>query len=151
PVVCVVPANAATSKNIEVPSSDPQEIRSIINLQASRHTPYSREEVLIGHINLGHTSAGNTKILLVIAHRNVVKDRLDVLDKCGLVPEKVLFVPEGVGRLYAKGLNLKKDAASLGVIDVTVNFVNFLIVARGSVVFSRSIPLGIKQLVEADG
>jgi hypothetical protein len=146
--VCVIPAGAATSKNIEVPSSDPNEIRSIINLQASRHTPYSREEVLIGYINLGTSTGGNTKIMLVIVHRNVVKDRLDVLEKCGLTPEKVLFVPEGIGRLYAKGLNLKKDAAPLGVIDCSVNSVNFLIVSRGSVVFTRSIPLGIKHAVE---
>ena len=148
PVLCVIPASAVTSKNIEVPSSDPQEIKSIINLQASRHTPYSREEVLIGYVNLGAGMVGNTKILLVIAHRNVVKDRLAILEKCGLVPDKFLFVPEGVGRLYSKGLNLKKDAAPLGVIDFTVNFANFLIVSRGCVVFSRSVPMGIKFMVE---
>lgn len=148
PVICVIPASAATSKSIEIPSSDPNEIRSIINLQASRHTPYSREEVLIGYINLGGGTGSNSKVLLVIVHRNVVKDRLDVLERCGLVPERVSFVPEGVGRLYTKGLNLKKEAAPLGVIDLTVNFVNFLIVARGSVVFSRSIPMGIKHLME---
>ena len=46
-VICTIPANAATAKNIEVPSIDPEEIKSIINLQASHHTPYSKEEVLI--------------------------------------------------------------------------------------------------------
>ena len=147
PVVCVIPASAATSKNIEVPSSDPQEIKSIINLQASRHTPYSREEVLIGHINLG-TSGTNTKILLVIAHRNVVKERLDALEKAGLNPDKVLFVPEGIGRLYARGLNLKNNAVPLGVIDFTVSSVNFLVVSRGCVAFARSIPMGVKQVID---
>ena len=146
-VVCVIPASAATSKNIEVPSSDPNEIRSIINLQASRHTPYSREEVLIGHINLG-TAGANTKILLVIAHRPVIKERLEAIEKAGLSPDKVLFVPEGIGRLYAKGLNLKNNAAPLGVIDFTVGAVNFLVVARGCVVFARSIPMGVKHIVD---
>ncbi len=145
PVVCVIPASAATSKSIEVPSTDPKEIRSIINLQASRHTPYSREEVLIGHINLGATSVG-TKILLVIAHRHPVRDRLMVLEKCGLTCEKVLFAPEGIGRLYAKGLNLKNE--QVGLVDFTVNAVSFLVVGRSSVVFSRSVPMGIKQLME---
>ena len=146
-VVCVIPASAATSKNIEVPSSDPNEIRSIINLQASRHTPYSREEVLIGHINLG-TVGANTKILLVIAHRNVVKERLEAIEKAGLNPDKVLFAPEGIGRLYARGLNLKNNAAPVGVIDFTVAAVNFLVVARGCVVFARSIPMGVKHVVD---
>ncbi len=148
-VVCVIPASIATSKTIEVPSADPQEIRSIINLQASRHTPYSREEVLIGYINLGAGAANHTKILLVIVHRNVIKDRLNVLEKVSLNPDKILFVPEGIGRLYSKGLALKRESAPVGVIDVALTSVNFLAVARGSVVFSRSIPIGVKQLVDS--
>src|SRR5690242_14687932 len=51
-VICTIPIGASTSKTIEVPSFDPQEIKSIINLQVNRHTPYSREEVLIGYVNL---------------------------------------------------------------------------------------------------
>lgn len=145
-VVCVVSASHATSKCIEVPSSDPKEIKSIINLQASRHTPYSREEVIIGHVNLGSQTNGNSKILLVIAHRNVIKERLDVLEKCGLQTDKLLFAPEGVGRLYAKGLNLKNNS-SIGLIDFGLSQVNFCIVARGSVIFSRSIKMGIKDLL----
>src|SRR5258708_1355460 len=70
PVICVVPASAATAKSIEVPSSDPEEIKSIINLQASRHTPYSKEEVLISYINLGLNASNNTRLLLVIVHRD---------------------------------------------------------------------------------
>ncbi len=148
-VVCVIPASAATSKTIEVPSTDPQEIRSIINLQVGRHTPYSREEVLIGYINLGQGSPNHTKVFLVIVHRNIVKDRLNVLERASLQPDKVLFVPEGIGRLYCKGLNLKKDSSPVGVIDVALSSVNFLVASRGSVTFSRSIPIGVKQLVES--
>ena len=44
-VVGVIPSFLTITKNIEVPSRDSQEIREIINLQASRHTPYSREEI----------------------------------------------------------------------------------------------------------
>src|SRR3989338_11422487 len=41
--VCIIPPNMVTTKNIEIPSLDSEEIKSIINLQAGRHTPYSRE------------------------------------------------------------------------------------------------------------
>ncbi len=148
-VICVIPASVTTSKIIEVPSSDPQEIKSIINLQVGRHTPYSREEVLIGHVNLGQGAPNNTKILLVIAHRNVIKDRLTVLEKASFIPDKILFVPEGIGRLYSKGLNLKRDSAPVGVIDVASSVVNFVVVSRGAAVFSRSIPMGIKHIIES--
>ena len=148
-VICTIPASAVTSKTIEVPSSDPQEIKSIINLQVTRHTPYSREEVLIGYVNLGPGSPNQTKVLLVIAHRNVIKDRLVVLEKASLSPDKILFVPEAIGRLYSKGLNLKKDSAPVGVIDMALTSVNFMTVSRGAVTFCRNIPIGIKQIIES--
>jgi len=147
-LICVIPGSVASSKIIEVPSIDPQEIKSIINLQISRHTPYSREEVLIGYINLGQGTQNNTKMLLVIAHRNVIKDRLTILEKASLNPDKILFVPEGMGRLYSKGLNIKKDAPPIGVIDIASHVVNFVVVSRGSTTFCRSIPIGINQLIE---
>jgi Tfp pilus assembly PilM family ATPase/Tfp pilus assembly protein PilN len=147
-VICAIPISASTSKTIEVPSFDPQEIKSIINLQVNRHTPYSREEVLVNYVNLGPGSPNHTKVLLVIVHRNVVKDRLIVLEKTGLNPDKILFVPEGVGRLYSKGLNLKKDSQAIGLIDVTLNSVNFMVVSRGAVTFCRSIHIGTQQLLQ---
>lgn len=148
PVLCVVPANAATAKNIEVPSSDPEEIKSIINLQASRHTPYSREEVLISYINLGLNAANNTRLLLVIVHRDVVKERISILERSGLDVDKVLFVPEAQARFYARALNLKRDAPACGIIDFSLNATNFIVISKASLLFVRSIPIGIKSLVQ---
>ncbi len=145
-IVCVIPSSAATAKNIEVPSSDPQEIRSIINLQASRHTPYSREEVLISYLPLGNSANGNTKILLVIAHRNMVKDRLTAMEKAGLDTDKVIFAPEGMARFYGK--SGKKDAAPAGLIDIAEHHTNFLVLSKGQVAFSRAIPIGTADLGE---
>ena len=148
PVICVVPASAATAKNIEVPSTDPEEIKSIINLQASRHTPYSREEVLISYINLGLNASNNTRILLVIVHRPGVKERIEILEKAGLNVDKVLFVPEAQARFYAKALNLKKEAPPVGVIDFSLNATSFIVIAKGTLLFVRHIPIGIKGILE---
>ncbi|MBF0505005.1 MAG: PilN domain-containing protein [Candidatus Omnitrophica bacterium] len=152
-VICTIPANAGTAKNIEVPSTDPEEIKSIINLQASRHTPYSKEEVLIRFINLGvNVSNNNTRLLLVIVHRNMLKERILALEKAGLNVDKILFVPEAMARFYAKSLNLRKDAPLCGVIDFSLNSTSYIIVSRGTLVFVRHIPVGIKNLMEgADG
>ena len=137
PVICVVPASAATAKNIEVPSSDPEEIKSIINLQASRHTPYSREEVLIGYINLGINISNNTRLLMVIVHRDMVKERISILEKSGLDVDKIIFVPEAQARFYAKALNLKKDSPAFGIIDISLNATSYIVLSKGSLSFER--------------
>ncbi|MBF0571683.1 MAG: pilus assembly protein PilM [Candidatus Omnitrophica bacterium] len=148
PVICVIPASAATAKNIEVPSNDPEEIKSIINLQASRHTPYSREEVLISYINLGMNASNNTSILLVIVHRDIVKERISILEKSGLDVDKILFVPESQARFYAKALNLKKEASPVGVIDFSLHATTYIVISKGSLLFVRHIPIGIKAILE---
>ena len=148
PVICVIPANAATAKNIEVPSTDPEEIKSIINLQASRHTPYSREEVLISYINLGLSASNNTRLLLVIVHRDLVKERVSIMERAGLNIDKILFVPEAQARFYSKGLNLKKDVPPFGIIDFTLNAASFIVISKGSLLFVRHIPVGIKAIME---
>ena len=147
-VICVIPANAATAKSIEVPSSDPEEIKSIINLQASRHTPYSREEVLITYINLGINASNNTRLLLVIVHRDMVKERISILEKAGLDIDKIIFAPEAQARFYVKALNIKKESTPSGVIDFSLNGTSYMVIAKGSLLFERHIPIGIKSILE---
>jgi len=148
-VVCTIPANAATAKNIEVPSTDPEEIKSIINLQASHHTPYSKEEVLISFMNLGVNAANNTRLLLVIVHRDMVKERISVLEKAGLNADKIIFVPEAQARFYSKALNFKKETPACGVVDFSLNTTSYMVINKGALVFVRSIPVGIKNFMES--
>jgi Tfp pilus assembly PilM family ATPase/Tfp pilus assembly protein PilN len=145
-VLCVIPASVATTKNIEIPSVDPEEIKSIINLQASRHTPFSREEILVGHVNLGSYQPNFTKVLLVIVNRTVVKDRLKIFENAGLDIHKIVFEPEGIARFYAKSLSLKKESAPVGIIDVGPSSTTVIIESRLTAAMCRSIPVGTGEL-----
>ena len=145
-VLCLIPAAYVTTKNIEVPSVDPEEIQSIVNLQAGRHTPFSREEILLGYINLGSYQSNYTKVLLAIVNRNIVKDKLSILEKADLRAARVAFVPEGIARYYAKLLNVKKDSSPVGIIDIGQYGTNFIIESRGTVVTCRWISIGFSQL-----
>ena len=144
--IVVVASHQATTKNIEIPSRDPAEIKSIINLQAGRHTPYSRDEILISYVNIGVYQTNYTKVLLVIMNRNVIKKNLNILEKAGLKIDRVLFVPEGIARFYAKALGLTKEEVPVGVIDIAHHSTDFIIEFRGTVIANRSIPIGLKHL-----
>lgn len=145
-VICVVPPSQITTKNIEIPSTNPEEIKSIVNLQAGRHTPFSREEILVGYINIGVYKNNYTKVLLVITNKNVVKNQLGILGQAGLEVRKVLFAPEGLASFYGKALDLAQSATPIGVIEVGKETTNFIIVLRGSAIMVRSIPIGKAKL-----
>ena len=146
--IYTISSNVVTTKNIEIPSLDPDEIRSIIDLQAGRHTPYSREEILVGYITIGVFQRNYTKVLLIIANRDQIKQQLAVFDEAGLKVEKVLFAPEGIALFYAQALNIKPEDLPVGIIDVAGQSTDFVVQYNRTVATCRNIPIGMAQLVK---
>jgi len=145
--VLTVAANQVISKNIEVPSVDPAEIREIINLQASRHTPHAREEVIIDYIPLATNKKSYTKVLLLIVAASAVKRHFAILEKAGLSVERVMLAQEGVAALYPGIFRLSAPGAVSAVIQVDEAASDCMVIARRTVQFIRSIPLGRQQLI----
>ncbi len=146
--VCAVSSNIVTTKNIEIPSIDPAEIKSIIDLQAGRHTPYSREEILIGYITIGIFQRNYTKVLLVIVNRDQILKQLRVMTSAGVKVEKVVFAPEAAAIFYSQGLKVKDDEKPIGVIDITQNTTDFIVEWNKTVITSRNIPVGMSHLLQ---
>ncbi len=146
--ICIIPAQLVTTKNIEVPSIDPAEIKSIIDLQAGRHTPYSREEILVGYIPIGVFQRNYTKILLTIVNRDIVKKQLAVFEDAGIKISRVLFAPEGIAYFYTQVLKAKKEDIPVGIINIANAATDFIIEFNQTAATSRSIPVGMSHLIK---
>jgi Tfp pilus assembly PilM family ATPase len=145
-IISIIPSHLVITRNIEIPSTDPKEIKEIINLQAGRHTPYSREEIIIDYIEIGTYKNNYTRILLVIVERNVAKRQFEVLDRAGLRLDKVLFAPEGIASFIPGMLKLGNQDSPVDIIHIDDSFTDFIIAFKEKVVFVRSIPIGTEQL-----
>ena len=146
-IITVISSQVVITKNIEVPSVNPQEIKEIISLQAGRHTPYSREEVIVDHIDIGVYKKNYTKILMVIINSKIVKKQLEILEKAGLKIKKVVFAPEGLAWASGRILRLESHSAPVGFIHIDSDFTDFNVILKGRVIFVRSIPIGRQHLV----
>lgn len=147
PVVDVIPSHLAITKNIEVPSINSKEIKEIINLQAGRHTPYAREEVIVDYIEIGTYKRNYTKILLVIVTRSLVKRHFEILNNAGLRLENVVFASEGISRFVAKSLKLENETIPVSTLHIDETVTDFSIMVKSKVAFVRSIPIGAQQLL----
>lgn len=146
--ITLISARQVITKNIEIPSEDPQEIREIINLQAGRHTPYSRDEIIADYINLGTYKHSYSKVLLIIVSRGLIKRSTDILHQAGVYLHRVVFAPEGMAIFGQKNLKVETHGAAPFVItDVDENSTDFLVVYRQRALFSRSIPLGCQEIL----
>lgn len=146
--VDIISSHIAITKNIEIPSCNPDEIKEIIGLQAGRHTPYSREEIIVDYIPIGQYKNSYTKILLVIVARSVIKRHCEILHKAGLTPEKILFAPEGLGFSCSRILKFGTDMSPVSLAHIEEGFTDFSVIFKNRPVFLRSIPIGAKQLSE---
>lgn len=146
-VILVIPAHLTIVKNIEIPSLDPQEIREIVDLQAGRHTPYSREEIIIDYIRIGTFRENYTKILLIIVTLSVVRRQVEMLRKAGLETEHIFFSSEAIADVCLTTLQLKHAGSVQTVIHIDSNFTDFVNAANGKLIFMRSIPIGTKHLI----
>ena len=147
-IFCLMPSGMTTSKNLEIPSTSPDEIKAIVSLQAGRHTPLSREEIEVGYINLGSVNNNATRVLLVIANKQVLKKQLAIFDKAELQISKVLFIPETIASFYSKALSLEGEAVPTGIIDVGDKSTDFIITFKGHPITTRNIPVGNTHISE---
>ena len=136
------------TRSIEIPSGDPGEIREIVNLQASRHTPYSRSEIIVETLNLGLVRENYTKVLIVILPRDVVMRQTRILEKAGLKLEKVLFPPEGMCQAYSKILGGDLSGSTVAVVHMDAWFTSFLVIQKNKILFLRGITTGANQLLD---
>ena len=146
-VVNIIPAHMIITKNIEVPSANPDEIREIVNLQAGRHTPYSRDEIAIDYVVTGVSKHSYTKILLIIAARHILKRQFDILGKTGIKLDKVLLAPEALASSACDLLKVDTENAPAAIAHIDDSFTDFTVVSRGKAIFIRSIPVGIEHLL----
>ncbi len=146
-IINTVPTQLILTKNIEIPSIDPEVIKKIVDLQAPRHTPYSREEIVSSYINICTYKNTYTKILLVIVARNVIKRQFEILEKAGLKLKSVLLAPESLALSTFKLLKIQSEVVPIALLHIDEGLTDFSIVFKNKVLFIRSIPIGARNLV----
>src|SRR3989338_2614312 len=96
----VIPAPLSISKNIDMPSSDAEEIKKIVNLHAGRYTPYSREEIIIDYLSMVVEGQHYTNVLLMIIHRDVAERFLRVFEVAGITLDKMVTPLEAMAGVF---------------------------------------------------
>jgi Tfp pilus assembly PilM family ATPase/Tfp pilus assembly protein PilN len=147
-VFLAVPLHLVITRSIEIPSRDPDEIKEIVNLQASRHTPYSRAEIIIDTLNLGVVRENYTKVLLVIVPKDVVNRQTAILEKANLQLEKIFFPPEGICQACSKILSNESSDQTTAIVHMDDVFTSFIVIQKNKILFVRGISIGAHHMLE---
>ena len=147
-VICAVQSKSFISKNVDIPSSDDEEIRKIIDLQAGRYTPYSRDEIVIDYLSIEKGIQHYTNVLLVIIHRDVTDKYFQIFDRVEIDIEKIFIVSEGMAPLYSRLAGDAADQDAVGGIHFSEKGSDLTILDKQKMVFVRSLPIGASHFRE---
>lgn len=150
-IITFIPRHLTNVRILELPSTDPKEINDMVNLQLGKQTPYSKEEIVSAHDIIDTGREGYIKVMLVIARRNIVSERVETLEKSGLAVEKVALSSEGVLDWFSIGYEsaIKQYySQAFAIIDIDSNYSDFMVIRKEKMVFSRNIFIGANNLTE---
>lgn len=145
--ISIVQSPLAITRNIEVPSQNVQEIEEIVNLQASRLTPYAREDIIIDYINVGTYRKNYTKLLLITVTRSLIKRQIDILFGAGIKIERICFSADAIAYAVSQVVNAGQDEGVVNILHINSNFTDFIIALKGKLIFVRGIPIGAEQII----
>lgn len=143
------PTSLCTVRLFTLPSTDPKEIRDIVELQAEKHTPYAREEITFDFSVIDADPSGYSRVLLIIVHQDVIHRSVHVVERSGAMLERVGCELEGlinwVHLVRAKAGGQSDGEASL-LMDVDGGSTTVLALQQGQVRFHRNFAVGAEQL-----
>lgn len=123
---------------VRLPTADPGELRQMLTLQIDNLAPLPAEEMVYGFESLEATGT-ETRLLVAVASKAAVNERVAALEAAGLPPESVDVETLAVFRELMRRNLLPADEKLNALVLVDHKATTFLVHSNGSVVAMRSV------------
>ncbi len=139
--VACLPRRLVTIRNVKLPHTDPEQLRSMIAFEAQQYIPFPMEDVILDYFVApenfagGLTGAGEDldAVLLVAARRSLIADIISIFAGAGLQ----------VSRLSTSALavaeHMREASEPTAVVDIEPGEVDIAVVANGRLLFTRAV------------
>jgi len=148
-VLISIPRNLVTVRNLQLPTTDPHELKEMIDLQAAKQTPYSEDEIIADFQVVRSSPEGHTDVVLVTAHRSVSNRCLKILEDTHLKAEGIRLSSQGVldGYRMIRGSTRDEESGPIGVLDIDSHFSDFMAILNGQISFTKALSIGLAKLL----
>lgn len=136
-------------QRLELPSVDPKEISSMLELQLGKLTPYPRSDILYSYMPIGSLRQGYTTVLLAISPKKLIDEILQHCKSKGLSAQWVSVSTEGLEAWWAQSQIGAPVAQGQLMVVIDVDFASTdcaILSADNQLLFTHSIPIGAEQL-----
>lgn len=151
-LVLILTRSKSTLRRIDLPSRDAGELEQMLSLHVIRQVPYPKEEIIWGYKNLGFDGTSNSRLLLAIVHRDILRNIFNAFLTTNILPESIFVSSQGLVHYVSANC---KDKTLLQqaylVLDIDAMSSDLICVNKQQLSSSVSISLGNELLKTEDG
>lgn len=141
-VLNVIPSKQFIFKNVDIPSTEKEEVSKIIDLQAGRFTPYMREEIVIDYLCLEMLAQHFTSVLLFIVNRKIAERYTAIFSAARIEIRKAVVASECMAKAYLEVVKNQSVNGALGGVHIGEDYSELSVMDNAQLVFVRNIPVG---------
>ena len=147
-VVISLGRNTVTVRNLHLPSRIDDEIRQMVELKLARLVPHKREDVIFDFTVSGSDAVGYARVLLSVVRTEAVRRCAAIVEKAGGEVDRIVLSSYGVWQ-KARALVPAQDTDDVFLaLDVDSDFTDFIIFSPSELLFTRTINIGARALLE---
>lgn len=146
-VLANLPMEKAIIRNIVFPFSDVSKIAEAIPYEAEENIPFKLDDIILDFQTLKSSETDKGRILLTAAHKEIIYDFLTPLSDHDIKPVKMGMESNAIFECY-RYFN-KIDDESIIQLDIGNNKTIINIVSNNSLLYTRSIFIGINLIQKA--
>ncbi|PSB00663.1 type IV pilus assembly protein PilM [Merismopedia glauca] len=150
-VATALPMREAVMRIIPVPEElEDEELRDVLNQEASLYLPYPREQVDLDYQKLGviddEDGIAKVQVLLVATRKEVTDSYIETFQKAGLIIDVLEINSFALIRTIREQLRQFSAQEAVVLVDIEYDTTEVAIIVNGVPQFNRSIPIGTYHL-----
>lgn len=144
-IVLGFPRHLVTVRYLNLPSSNPEELREMLYFDVERHVPFALEEMEISFQIMEKLGDHESRVMIVCVPRKEIEPYVEMCRDLGINLDRIDLDVCGDCEVYKKSLDPEKTVA---LVNFGRSSVKLSILKDGLLVFSRSLPVSETQLLK---
>ena len=145
--VCI-PGHRCASRRIRLPSTEPTEIRSMVEFEAERLIPFAEGKTVHAFIASNSGDSGYTDALVFLTQESIIQPYIEPLLRKGLMPDRVLPAPVALLGWACAMEGIEPDDHKALVLVVVAGSVDVVALLGDRIAYSRGIAPGTRGIRE---
>jgi type II secretory pathway component PulL len=136
-VFTVLPRHEMTTRFLRLPTQEPDEVANMVRLTAEEHVPFALADLIVDYAMLQRLPDGESRVLAVYAHREVVEHHLRIVRAAGVEPEQIYLSSSCVASAALAAAGTAEER--LAVISLASGGMEVIVVGEGRLEYGRGV------------